>query len=162
MARSFGRTSMPVVLKKNGPQAIGRSRGGLTTKIHAAVEGLGNLASFTLTGGNVHDSKQAHPLLDDVAGQANGQIKSVTADKAYDAAAIVAAVETLGAEPVIPPLSNRKNPRPVDWAQYRNRNIIERFFSRLKHFRRIATRYDKLAARFASFLHLAAAFIWLA
>ncbi|MBI3778892.1 MAG: IS5 family transposase, partial [Gammaproteobacteria bacterium] len=148
--------------KKNGPQALGRSRGGLTTKIHAAVEGLGNLASFVLTGGNVHDSTQAQSLLDDVGALSIGQVKSVTADKAYDSAAIVAAVEALGAEPVIPSLSNRKDPRPVDWAQYKNRNIVERFFARLKQFRRIATRYDKLALRFASFLHLAAAYIWLA
>lgn len=153
---------MRVVPKKNGPQALGRSRGGLTTKIHAAVEGLGNLAAFKLTGGNVHDSIEAQPLIDDIAAQANGQVRSVTADKGYDSAAIVAAIEALGAEAVIPPLSNRKNPRPVDWAQYKNRNIVERFFARLKQFRRIATRYDKLAARFASFLHVAAAYIWLA
>lgn len=144
---------------------MGRSRGGLTTKIHAAVEGLGNLAAMELTGGNVHDSKQAEPLIHKAAELANAadqKIASVTADKAYDSAAIVKAIEAIGAEAVIPPLSNRKNPRPVDWAQYKNRNLIERFFSRLKQFRRVATRYDKLAARFLSFVYVAAAFIWLA
>lgn len=128
----------------------------------ARVEGLGNLAGFILTGGNIHDSTEAQALLDKVAGQTDGQIATVTADKAYDSAAIVAKIEELGGKAVIPQFSNRKVARPVDWAQYKNRNIVERFFARLKQFHRIATRYDKLAARFASFVHLAAALIWLA
>jgi transposase len=152
--------------KKNGSQAIGRSRGGLTTKIHAAVEGLGNLVDFIVTGGHVHDSTQAIELIDRVeilaSKQADGSITSVTADKGYDAKAIVARVEEIGAAAVIPQLCNRKEPRPVDWAQYKNRNLLERFFARLKQFRRIATRYDKLVARFTSFLYLAAAYVWLA
>jgi transposase len=126
------------------------------------VEGLGNLAGFTLTGGNVHDSVQAQALLDAVVSHADAPIASVTADKGYDSAAIVAHIEALGAKAVIPQLSNRKNPRPVDWAQYKNRNLVERFFARLKQFRRVATRYDKLATSFASFVYLAAAYIWLA
>ena len=147
--------------RKHGNQAIGRSRGGLTTKIHAAVEGLGNLATWTLTGGNVHDCSEASNLLDAAAEVAGGSVKTVTADKAYDSSAVVEHVSTLGATAVIPQLSNRKKPREVDWAQYKNRNLVERFFCRLKQFRRIATRYDKLAARFSSFLALAAAYIWL-
>lgn len=145
---------------------MGRSRGGLSTKIHAAVEGLGNLAVVTLTGGNVNDCVEAEGLLDQAAelaqASSDGKIDSVTADKGYDSAAIVKHIEALGAKAVIPPLSTRKNPRPVDWAQYANRHLVERFFARLKQFRRAATRYDKLAARFLSFIHLAAAFIWLA
>jgi len=86
----------------------------------------------------------------------------VTADKGYDSSAVVERVGKLGATAVIPQLSNRKTPREVDWAQYKNRNLVERFFCRLKQFRRIATRYDKLAARFSSFIALAAACIWLA
>lgn len=125
------------------------------------MEGLGNLAAFTLTGGNVHDSTEAQALLDEAASHADGQIATVTADKAYDSAAILAHIEAIGAQPVIPQLSNRKNPRSVDWAQYKNRHLVERFFARLKQFRRIATRYDKLAARFASFIALAAAYVWL-
>jgi len=153
---------MRLAPQKNGPQALGRSRGGLTTKIHAAVEGLGNLVAFVLTGGNVNDITQGKVLLDEVASQAAGQIHSVTADKGYDSGAFVAEIVALGAEPVIPQLSNRKNPRPVDWAQYKNRNLVERVFARLKQFRRIATRYEKLTQRFASFIHLAAAYVWLA
>jgi transposase len=136
---------------------------------------LGNLVDFILTGGNVHDSTQAEELLDRLGAQAqtlaDAAITSVTADKGYDSKAIVARVESLGATAVIPQLCNRKDPRPVDWAQYKNRNLVERFFARLKQFRRIATRYDKLAARFTSLgppphgaphLHLAAVYVWLA
>lgn len=88
-------------------------------------------------------------------------IGCVTADKAYDAADIVDHIEALGAEAVVPQLSNRRTRRAVDMAQYKNRNIIERFFCRLKQFRRIATRYDKLASRFSSFISLAAVYVWL-
>jgi transposase len=153
---------MPVGHKKNGPQALGRSRGGLTTKIHAAVEGLGNLAAFILTGGQEHDSTQAEALIDESARQADGKIGSVTADKAYDSAAIVAHIESLGARAVIPQLGNRKVVRFVDWDHYKGRNLVERFFARLKQFRRVATRYDKLAARFGSFVEIAASLVWLA
>lgn len=110
----------------------------------------------------MNDCTQAQALLDEIETQGSGKIGSVTADKAYDSAAIVERVEALGAEPVIPQLATRKTPRKVDWDQYKNRNIVERFFARLKQFRRIATRYDKLAMRFASFVHLAAAYLWLA
>jgi transposase len=147
--------------KKNGPQALGRSRGGLTTKIHAAIEGLGNLAGFILTGGHIHDSTEAQSLIDRAAGLSDDRILTVTADKGYDSASVVAHIEALGASAVIPQLSTRKVQRPVDWAQYKNRNLVERFFARLKQFRRVATRYDKLAERFASFISLAAAYIWL-
>ena len=125
------------------------------------MEGLGNLASFLLTGGNVHDVTQGKALIDLVAAGSMGQISTVTADKGYDSAAVVAHIEALGAKAVIPQLSSRKHTRPVDWAHYKNRNLVERFFGRLKQFRRIATRYDKLVARFTSFIHLMAAYIWL-
>jgi transposase len=126
------------------------------------VEGLGNLAAFIVTGGNVNDITQGPALVDEVVGRAAGQIGSVTADKGYDSSAFVAQIEATGAKAVVPQLGTRKDQRPVDWAQYKNRNLVERFFARLKQFRRIATRYDKLAARFISFIHLAAAYIWLA
>ena len=84
------------------------------------------------------------------------------ADKGYDANHFVAKIEASGAEAVIPPRSNRLTPSDFDRHLYRARNLIERFFARLKHFRRIATRYDKLAKSFLSFIHLACAFVWLA
>ncbi|MGH8545054.1 MAG: IS5 family transposase [Gammaproteobacteria bacterium] len=142
--------------KKNGPQALGRSRGGLTTKIHALVEGLGNLARWTLTPGQAHDLTQAVQLLEDITAAA------VVADKAYDADALVEQITHHGGQAVIPPRANRIQQRPFDTYQYRDRNLIERFFCRLKQFRRIATRYDKLAQNFSSFIAVAAMFVWLA
>ena len=86
----------------------------------------------------------------------------MVADRGYDAGRFVARIEATGAEAVIPPRSNRLAPRDFDQHLYRARNLIERFFARLKHFRRIATRYDKLAKSFLSFIHLACALVWLA
>lgn len=84
------------------------------------------------------------------------------ADKGYGAGHFVAAIEASGAQAVIPPRSNRVTPRDFDRHLYRDRILVERFFARIKYFRRIATRYDKLAASFPSFVHLACAFVWLA
>lgn len=95
-------------------------------------------------------------MIENLPGQA------VVADKGYDANHFVAKIEASGAEAVIPPRSNRLTPRDFDRHLYRARNLIERFFARLKHFRRIATRYDKLAKSFLSFVHLACAIVWLA
>jgi len=142
--------------RKKGEQALGRSRGGLSTKIHALVEGLGSLARFQLTGGQAGDSPQALPLLQDL------QPDSVSADKAYDTDQILEYLAVNNIEAVIPPRSNRLVQRPFDKHLYKNRNLVERFFCRIKQFRRIATRYDKLAERFASFIALAASVIWLA
>ncbi len=86
---------------------------------------------------------------------------AVIADKGYDSDALVDIIEASGAEAIIPPRSNRNTKRKVDWHRYKARNLVERFFNRLKQFRRIATRYDKLASRFNAFLHLACAYIWL-
>ena len=110
----------------------------------------------------MNDITQGPALVDQVVNDAEGQVGSVTADRGYDSAAFVAQIEAAGAKAVVPQLGTRKVPRPVDWAQYKNRNLVERFFARLKQFRRIATRYDKLTARFTSVIHMAAAYIWLA
>lgn len=120
------------------------------------MEGLGVLARFHLTGGEAGDSPQALPLLGDL------KPGSLSADKAYDSDAILEHLAQNEIAAVIPPRSHRIVQRPFDRHQYRNRNLVERFFCRIKQFRRIATRYDKLAERFASFVALAAAFIWLA
>ena len=117
------------------------------------VEGLGSLARFRLTGGEAGDSPEALPLLQHL------NPGSVSADKAYDSDSIIAYLSSIQA--VIPPRSNRLVQRGFDKHLYKNRNLVERFFCRIKLFRRIATRYDKLAQRFASFVALAAAIIWL-
>jgi len=119
------------------------------------VEGLGHLARFVLTGGQAHDITQAATLLQEIDPNA------VVADKAFDADHLREHIAQLGAKAVIPPRSNRNHPASYDKYQYKNRNLIERYFCRIKHFRRIATRYDKLAQRFASFIALVAAFVWL-
>jgi transposase len=128
----------------------------LTTKLHVAVDALGNPLRVILSAGQVSDIEYAPNLIDPLPAQA------VIADKGYDADHFVAKVEATGAQAVIPPRSNRTSPRHFDAHLYRERNLIERFFARLKQFRRIATRYDKLAKSFLSFIHLACAFVWLA
>jgi len=129
----------------------------LSTKIHAAVDGLGNLARFRLTGGERHDITQAEALLE---GMLN--VGVVVADKAFDADSLLDRIAAMKAQAIIPPRSNRKHIRSYDKHVYKSRNLVERFFARIKQFRRIATRYDKLASRFAAFVSIAAAFIWLA
>jgi transposase len=113
------------------------------------------MARWSLTGGQVHDSGQAVPLLEGL------EPGAVVADKAYDANALIEHIEESGATAVIPPRSNRLEQRSFDKHQYKHRNLIERFFLRIKQFRRIATRYDKLAERFSAFIAIVAAFLWL-
>lgn len=131
-------------------------RGGLTTKLHVAVDALGNPLRVIVSAGQIADIDCAAALIENLPGQA------VVADKGYDADHFVARIETAGAEVVISPRSNRLAPREFDHHLYRARNFIERFFCRIKQFRRIARRYDKLAKSFLSFIHLACAFVWLA
>ena len=103
-----------------------------------------------LSAGQVADIECAHDLIADMP------CASLVADKGYDANALVMSIEASGAQAVIPPRSNRIAPRQYDRCAYRARNLIERFFSKIKHFRRIATRYDKLARNYAGFLNLVA------
>jgi len=120
------------------------------------VEALGNLARWRLTPGQAADLSEAEPLLQGVAA------KAVAADKAYDAQALIDIITASGAQAVIPPRANRSEARPFDRHIYKARNLVERFFCRIKHFRRVATRYDKLDARFEAFIAIAAVWIWLA
>jgi transposase len=123
--------------------------------VHACVDALGNPVRLILTAGQVADVTQGAALVEAIPTCA------VIADKGYDSDALVDVIEASGAEAIIPPRSNRNTQRNVDWHRYKARNLVERFFNRLKQFRRIATRYDKLANRFNAFLHLACAYIWL-
>jgi len=120
------------------------------------VEGLGPLARFRLNDGEAGDSPEALPLLQHL------NHGSVSADKAYDSDSIIEYLNASNIQAVIPPRCNRLEQRVFDKHLYKTRNLVERFFCRIKQFRRIATRYDKLAQRFASFVALAAAIIWLA
>jgi transposase len=132
-----------------------RSRGGLTTKIHALVDALGNPVEVMLSPGQDHDLTCAEPLIEAVDPGA------LIADKAFDADAFIVALNDRAIVPVIPSKSNRKTPRPCDFSLYCERNLIERFFNKLKHFRAIATRYDKLAKIFLAGVQLACAAILL-
>ncbi|MGL4824691.1 MAG: IS5 family transposase [Alphaproteobacteria bacterium] len=134
-------------------QELGRSRGGLTTKIHAACDALGNPLRFYLTAGQKSDYLKALDLIEGF------EMKALLGDKGYDANYVV---EALGkAEAVIPPRSMQKSLRTYDKDLYKERNLVERMFNKIKHFRRVATRYDKLAIAFLSFVHIAAIYILL-
>ena len=133
---------------------MGRSRGGLSTKIHLVVDARGQPIRFILTGGQAHDAPHAISLLTGI------NATHVVADKGYDSDKILGFIHSQGAIAVIPPKSNRKSPRAHDRELYKQRNLIERAFNKLKHWRRIATRYDRRSIYFLAALHLAAAVIW--
>ncbi|MDZ7651351.1 MAG: IS5 family transposase [Burkholderiaceae bacterium] len=116
----------------------------------------GRPARGSLTAGQVNDVTQALPLL------AGVDLGALIGDKAYDSDAVLAHMHTIGARAVIPPRCTRLHQRRYSRKAYRRRNLIERCFCRLKQFRRIATRYEKLAERFVSFVSLVAALCWLA
>jgi transposase len=136
-------------------QALGRSRGGFGTKIHGSFNGLGHPVELTLTPGQASDIGQATELL------ADHEPDVVIGDKGYDGNAFVEAIEARGAEAVIPPKKNRLEPREYDRHTYKERNLVERFWSKAKQFRRVATRYDKKAANFLAFVHVAAIMVML-
>ena len=119
------------------------------------MDALGNPLRWILTGGEVADITQASALIAGLCAQ------TVVGDKGYDADAFVALIKAAGADVVIPPRSNRKEQRAYDRHVYQDRNLVERFFSRLKQFRRIATRYEKLARNFTSMINLACTYLWL-
>jgi len=126
----------------------------LSTKIHLLVDAKGQPMRFILTGGQVHDATQAIPLLTGI------KATHVLGDKGYDSDRIVAFIQEQGAVAVIPPRSNRNTPRDYDRELYKLRNLVERAFNRLKHWRRIATRYDRRAVNFMAALYLVSAIIW--
>lgn len=127
----------------------------MTTKIHMAVDASGRPLKLILTPGQRGDAPLAATLLDGLSP------RRVLADKAYDSNALRSLIADMGAEAVIPCNPTRKRPIPYDFEAYKVRNTVERCFNKLKHFRRIATRFDRRAAYFLSFLQLAAAMIWM-
>ena len=152
---------MPILLDREHPiqggggEAIGRSRGGLSTKIHATVDALGNPIGLALSPGQAHDLAGADELLPGI------EAGTLIADKAFDAEErVLEPLERAGKVAVIPPKVNRKSPRPYDRDLYKARHLIENFFAKLKQYRAIATRYDKRARNFLAAIHLASAVIW--
>lgn len=154
------RISTAPALKKNPEEdeAIGRSCGGLSTKIHATCDALGNPTGFYLTPGQEHDLVGADALMAKLT-----QADAALADKAYDADDRVRLkLEENGCQAIIPYKDNRVNPGEYDKDTYKARHLIENFFAKLKQYRAIATRYDKTAQNFLGAVYLAASVVWLA
>ena len=133
-------------------ESLGRSKGGFTTKIHALVDALGNPLKFSLTAGQRNDITQAPYLTTDVLDT------TILADKAYYSKQFI---DQFSKTPCIPPRKNAKEPLPYDEYLYEERHVIECFFGKIKHFRRIFSRYDKSALSYLSFLYFVGALIWI-
>ena len=140
----------------NNHQDMGRSRGGLTSKIHAVVDTNGLPVHLALTPGEAHDNRLCSVLLSALLPQT-----MLLADRGYDADWIRELARQQGAWANIPPKRNRKDPICFSPYLYRARNLVERFFNKIKQCRRVATRYDKLAANYLAFVKLASIRIWL-
>jgi transposase len=141
--------------KKHGGQSLGRSRGGLSTKIHLATDALGNALRFILTGGECNDITQAEALVEDLAAG------HVIADKGYDSEAFVAHLKGRASEAVIPSRATNKVQREIDTHLYKERHLVENQIGKLKHFRRVFSRFDKLAKNYLSFIYFASSIVWL-
>ena len=141
--------------KKSEKQAIGRSRGGFSSKIHITVDALGNPLRFRLSPGQVHDIKQASELVRGFAFQ------RVIADRGYAAKNFVGSLLERGIEAVIPPHQRAKEQRKYDRWLYRERHLVECFINKIKHFRRVFSRYEKLDTSYLGFLHFVGTLVWL-
>ena len=135
---------------------MGRSRGGLTTKIHALVDAEGRPIALKLTEGQAHDGKAADDLLD-----ALGEGQILLADRAYDSDRLRQRLIERGAWANVKPMPNRTNVPAFSKFLYKYRNLVERFFNKLKHFRAVATRYDKDPDNYLALIKRAAARIWI-
>ena len=135
---------------------MGRSRGGLTTKIHALVDANGLPIALKLTEGQAHDGRSATDMLGNIG---EGQI--LLADRAYDSDALRKDVAARGGWANIKPMPGRVNIPAFSQFLYRFRNLVERFFNKLKHFRAIATRFEKHDANYLALVKMAAARIWM-
>ena len=139
-------------------QALGRSRGGFTTKIHITVDGLGNPVRLHLTAGQESDIGQAVLLVEGLS------FDRIIADRGYAAQEFYDWVVAQQMEPVIPPhqrAKGEKAERPYDKWLYRERHLVECFINKIKHYRRVFSRFDKLASRYLGFLHFVSSLIWL-
>ena len=115
------------------------------------MDGLGNPICFRLIGGHIHDSKVAVDLLSSI----DISESTILADKAYGTREILDHIQQQDGDYAIPPKSNAKNPWKCGWILYKERHLVECFFLKLKQFRRVATRYDKLATSFLAFIYIA-------
>jgi len=134
---------------------LGRSRGGLSTKIHVTVDSLGNPLRFRLSAGQRHDITQAQHLVDGFVSE------RVIADRGYAAQDFVDWLLQQGMQVVIPPHQLAKQRRGYDTWLYRERHLVECFINKIKHFRRIFSRFEKLDCSYLGFLHFIGTLIWL-
>ncbi|WP_229006542.1 IS5 family transposase [Roseibium aggregatum] len=142
--------------KKRGSDCMGRSRGGLTSKIHAVVDACGLPIGLSLSEGQAYDGHQTVPLLSNLPENA-----IVLADRAYDADTIRELIKGLDAFPNIPPMPQRRRRPAFSRYLYKMRNLVERFFNKLKHFRAVAARYEKDPSNYMAGVKLASARIWI-
>ena len=140
-------------LEKNGSQSVGRTRGGWNTKLHMVAASDRDGVIFALSAGNCGDAPEGRALLRQL-GPVDHPVYLLM-DRAYEGDETRALAMELGYTPVVPPKSNRKNPWDYDKQLYKQRNQVERLFRRLKRFRRIFTRYDKLDVIFLAFVYFA-------
>ncbi len=132
-------------------EAIGKSRGGNSTKIHLAVDSYGLPVYFELSGGQVHDIVHAEKLINE-----SPKSTYVVADKGYDSEKLRVHIQDKDAIPVMPRRKNSKTGNDdIDWCLYKYRHLVENYFGRIKNYRAIATRYDKLEQNYASMVALA-------
>ena len=143
--------------KKNGKQSIGRSSGGLTTKIHALAASEREAVALALSAGQCHDAPQGRTLLETVGKQ--NELTPLIMDKAYQDDETWLVAQMLKFEPVVPPKSNRKNPWEYDKELYKMRNKVERLFRLLQGFRRVFCRYEKLDIMYMGFIQLALVYV---
>ena len=143
-------------VKKNGPQSIGKSRGGWTTKIHMVAADARTAVTFSLSPGQARDAPEGRKLLGRLGLQ--DQNRFLLMDRAYQGNETRQLALALGFTPVVPPLSTRVDPWEYDREMYKRRNEIERLFRRLKGFRRIFSRFEKLDTLFLGFILFALIF----
>lgn len=136
-------------------QALGRSRGGFSSKIHMIVDAHGNPLDFRITSGQLSDYKMAEELILCTSAE------FVIADKGYDSDKIRTTIEKIGAKPVIPYRSSRKNPGVLDGVLYGARHAVENFFNKIKNYRSIACRYDKTWISYSAMLTIACILTWI-
>lgn len=141
--------------KKSGEQALGRSRGGFSCKIHVVVDALGTPLRLRLSAGQRHDSTQARALLDGL------DFERLIADRGYAAQDFIEYLLARGIEAVIPPHQCAKVLREYDDWLYRERHLVECFINKIKHFRRLFSRFEKLDHAYLGFLHFVSVLIWL-
>jgi len=136
-------------------EALGRSKGGFSCKIHAVTDALGLPLNYILTGGQAADISQAIPLMEGI------DTAALLADKAYDANDLIQWLASQGIQAVIPPKANRREFRECDWWLYKERHVIECMFGKLKHYRRAFSRFEKKAINYMGMLALASVMLWL-